>query len=176
MRVLCRMIFCPTLLPMSTDKELEREAKREAFARLLDAELRDQRMSVNELARQSKVGLRTIKGWREVGGPIPTDTNRAPIEDALGWKRDAITEILGDPGATFWDLKAVRRPDPATLPVERASELSTDELLIELTRRVGALQTEVTVLREGSAPQDIYRLAANRVGEGRNMEHLEADE
>lgn len=178
------MNFCSTLLPMSTEERAkeraaEREAQRKAFARLLAAQLADSKWSQEDLVRavHGKIGRRTVLSWKEVGGPVPQPANRYAAEDALGWKRDSITAIINDPGSSiFWDLKDVRLPDPATQPVERASKLSMDELLMELNRRVGALQEEVTFLREGSAPDRIYDLAAYRRGEGRNMEHLEGDE
>jgi len=165
----------------------EREAAREAFARLLDAELRDEGSSIEALSRKlPDVGRTTIFSWRKPGGRFPQPATRTGIEDALGWKRDTITRILDRPGeAIFWELADVRAGDPSvTAAVARASELTTDELLIELTRRVGAMEAQLDLYRQPSnvigiesAPsRNMMDLAALSKDAGRNMEHLEDED
>lgn len=147
------------------------------LVRLIQAHLSDKSIGPEAFTRDWPArDKRSYYNWTQKG-MVPRNESRGLLEDALGWKRGSVTEVLESPITRTFTLSELRDWEKVDEPrVTKASELSTDELLIELTRRVGALQTEVTVLREGSAPQDIYRLAANRIGEGRNMEHLEANE
>jgi hypothetical protein len=150
----------------------------QALMRLMTAAAQAEGLGPEEIVRRLELEGRSRRSfydyWR--GSRVPQAAGRRAIEKVFGWRTGAVDEILADPGAIFWDIKDVHKPDPETQPVERASELSTDELLMELTRRVGALQTEVTALRGGQAPeQPLYDLAAYSRGEGRNREHLEGD-
>ena len=101
----------------------------------------------------------------------------------MGWKRGAVRDVIAARKGTRFELSELRdweklgvEPEPA-----RASELPIDELLLELTRKVGALQRENELLRarvDGSSVVDMharasYGLAANSTDAARNMEHLE---
>jgi hypothetical protein len=151
------------------------------LARLIKAHLADK--SIGPVAFTKLLptkNQRTFYNWLD--GAVPRNDARGPLEDALGWKRGSVTEVLESPITRTFTLSELRDWEQISdesggkgLAV-KASDLSIDELLIELTRRVGALQTEVTVLREGSGPtKPMFDLAANRHGEGRNTEHLEGD-
>ena len=137
---------------MSTEKSEDREAQRAAFARLFQAALREQHTSIEAVAREvPELANRTMRSWVAEGGPVIQPRQRALVEDVLGWRRDAITEIVGRPRESMlWSLDDVRKLPESELPVKRASQLTTDELLTELTRRVGALQAEVDLYREPS--------------------------
>jgi hypothetical protein len=147
------------------------------LVRLLQEHMKDKGIGPTaiEKALPEKSG-RSFYNW--LGGTAPWASMRGPLEEALGWKRGIVTEILESPITKRFTLAEVR--DWGVLedkPVARASELTTDELLVELTRRVGALQSEVEVLREGAGPtKPMFDLAASGTDEARNMEHLEGDE
>lgn len=139
---------------MSTEKAEYRETQRAAFARLFQAALRDRHTNIEALSKEvPALALRTMRSWVAEGGPLITPRQHATVEDALGWRRDSIMDIMDNPReAMGWGLDEVRAWEPEELPVRRASLLTTDELLTELTRRVGALQAEVDMLREPSNP------------------------
>jgi hypothetical protein len=89
------------------------------------------------------------------------------LEDALGWRRGAVTDILEASITKTFTLSEVRdwsaQPEPGLV---KARELSTDELLIELTRRVGKMATELELLKAAQLPashggQGLYGLAAS---------------
>ena len=154
------MVLLLDAVPMSTDKAEYREAQRAAFAELFQAALRERHTNIEALSKEvPELALRTMRSWVAVGGPVIQQRQHATVEDALGWRRDSIMDILENPReAIKWGLDEVRAWEPEELPVRRASELTTDELLTELTRRVGALQAEV----------DRYRVPSNVAGvEGR---------
>ena len=141
---------------MSTEKAEYRETQRAAFARLFQAALRDRRTNIEALSKEvPELSLRTMRSWVAEGGPVIQSRQHATVEDVLGWRRDAITDILENPReAMEWGLDEVRAWEPHEMPVRRASELTTDELLTELTRRVGAMQAEL----------DLYRVPPNGAG------------
>lgn len=146
------------------------------LARLLHAHLVDKNIGPTEFGRKLPVkDPRKFYHWLK--GAVPRNDARGPLEDALGWKHGSVTEVLESPITRTFTLAELRDweqvPEESLTSAEMSS-FSTDQLLIELTRRVGALQTEVRVLREGAGPtKPMFDLAANRVGEGRNAEHLE---
>jgi len=70
------------------------------------------------------------------------------LEDALGWRRGAVTDILEAPITRTFTLSEVRdwsaMPEPGVASVR---DLTVDELLMELTRKVGVLQSELEARR-----------------------------
>lgn len=150
------MVLLLDAVPMSTEKAEYREAQRAAFAELFQAALRERHTNIEALSKEvPELALRTMRSWVAVGGPVIQQRQHATVEDALGWRRDSIMDILENPReAMLWSLDEVRAWEPEELPVRRASELTTDELLTELTRRVGALQAEVDMHREPSNPAE----------------------
>jgi len=104
------------------------------------------------------------------------------LEDALGWRRGAVTDILEAPITRTFTLSEVRdwsaMPEPG---VASARDLTVDELLMELTRKVGVLQSELEARRAADGvvsshvTRDMYDVAANGTAAGRNMEHLEGE-
>lgn len=103
--------------------------------------------------------------WWKDGTSAPSRKYRAQLEDALGWRRGVVTEILDAPITKTFTLSEVRdwsaQPKPG--PV-KARDLSTDELLMELTRRVGAMESELEALRPAPVSlgdNELYDLAAS---------------
>jgi hypothetical protein len=146
------------------------------LVRLLQEHMKDAGLGPEAIAKRlpEKSG-RSFYNW--LTGTAPWVSMRGPLEEALGWRRGSVTEVLDSPITRTFTLAEVR--DWAELedkPVERASELTTDELLVELTRRVGVLQAEVDSLRGAGPSRPMFDLAANGTAAGRNMEHLEGDE
>lgn len=140
--------------------------------------------------RLSEQNRRPFYSWM-AGTNAPQAKNRPVLEDALTWERGAITRILEAPITERITLAEVRDwavvgEDPA--PVRRASELSTDALLIELTRRSGAMEARIAELEaenealkqpgnvvpfERGQPRNLFGLAAENTEAGR--EDLEDD-
>jgi hypothetical protein len=134
---------------------------------------------------------RSFFNWKSGAMPPRSNDARVALEDALGWKRGAVTMILEAPITQTFELSELRDWGQVTdPPVARASELSTDELLTELTRRVLDMDQRLSefegddaqVIRlhgsvhEGRKPtRRAMDLAANSTKAGRNTEHLEKD-
>ena len=163
---------------MSTDNRAE-------LVRLIQSHLEERKLNTTQFVASfpDTVGKRTIYTWlsgsKVPGGPAA----RSALEEVLGWKRGAVRDVIAARKGTRFELSELRdweklgvEPEPA-----RASELPIDELLLELTRKVGALQRENELLRarvDGSNVVDMharsaYGLAANSTDAARNMEHLE---
>ena len=153
------------------------EDNKQALSRLLDMQLDADGIGPEEFARKRLDESRrsSFFNWR-AGRSKPQAEKRAELEDALGWKRGSVTKILGAAESIYWDLKKVQLPAPEDRAALKAAELSTDELLIELTRRVGAMRDEVEFLRGKAPTRPMFDLAADSTAAGRNMEHLEGDD
>ncbi|ERI39142.1 hypothetical protein M707_02465 [Arthrobacter sp. AK-YN10] len=78
---------------------------------------------------------RSFYNW-SAGRNAPQKSKHPEIEAALGWKSGAIDRILRDEFVTEQDVFLADEDKAA----RRASELSTDELLTELTRRMKAAE------------------------------------
>lgn len=153
---------------------------RDVLGRLIREELEGSGRGPASITRGWTLSARrSFYTWRD-GVAVPSIRNRAMLEDALGWRRGVVTEVLSAPITREFSLSEVRdwsaQPEPGLV---KARDLSTDELLAELVRRVGNLQAEVDAahtpdnvvkLRD---TQDMYDVAANSTAPGRNMEHLE---
>jgi len=125
------------------------------------------------------VSPRSVYFWLS-GDSAPLVRNRAQLEDALGWKRGSVTDILEAPITREVTLSEVRdwgQVEEAS--VKRAAELSDDELLVELTRRWGSMRArldEFERVANGSpakTAQDMFGLAAHSTEAAMNTEHLE---
>ena len=152
---------------------------RAGLARLIQEELDTSRRGPAAIVAGWPLGRqRSFYDWRD-GSVAPLRKSRPLLEEALGWRPGVVTEILEAPITREFTLSEVRdwakQPEPGAV---RARDLSTDDLLMELTRRVGALQEivdrvkreEVTAVRDS---QDMYDVAAHSTAAGRNMEHIE---
>lgn len=111
------------------------------LARLIQEELDTSRRGPQAVVAGWPVGRqRSFYDWRD-GSVAPLRKSRPLLEEALGWRPGVVTEILEAPVTREFTLSEVRDwgriPEPGAV---RARDLSTDELLMELTRRVGALQ------------------------------------
>ena len=164
------------------------EDNRSELARLLRDHLEDRKMNTTTFVREFPDGVqaRNIYNWLS-GAKVPRGAvAQSALEEVLGWKRGAVRDVIAARKGTRFELSELRdweklgvEPEPA-----RASELPIDELLLELTRKVGALQRENEILRarvDGQSVAEIrtgdtrsaYGLAANSTDAARNMEHLE---
>jgi len=139
---------------------------RDELARLIGQELEESRRGPAEVTKGwPDSPKRSFYGWKE-GESAPLRKSRAMLEDALGWRRGVVTQILDGPITRKFTLSEVRDwsalPEPLPL---KARDLSTDELLIELTRRVGSMEAELERLRPSNVvplrEQDHYGLAAS---------------
>lgn len=152
------------------------------LARLIREELETSRRGPSAItAGWSPSNTRSFYGWQE-GSSVPLRRSRAMLEDALGWRRGVVTDIIDAPITKTFTLSEVRDwaklPDPGTV---KARDLSTDDLLMELTRRVGVLQARVDEMSGEDAGarnleherRDMYDVAANNTDPARMMEHLE---
>jgi len=121
---------------------------RAELARLIGQELEESRRGPAEVVKDWSQGpRRSFYGWRD-GDTVPLRKSRAMLEDALGWRRGAVTDILEAPITRTFTLSEVRdwsaMPEPG---VASARDLTVDELLMELTRKVGVLQSELDARR-----------------------------
>lgn len=160
------------------------EDNRDELARLIREHLEDRGLNVTKfVAMFPSANHRSVYNWLSGEKAPRSVTSLKALEEVLGWKRGAVKEVLTAPITKKFTLAELRdweklgeTPDR---PAIRASELSTDELLVELTRRVGSLQSEIEFLRK-QAPADqrphVFDLAASGTEAGRNMEHLEGNE
>ncbi|MEQ4566226.1 hypothetical protein [Paenarthrobacter sp. CAP02] len=159
-----------------------REVNRAELARLILEHLADKGLGKEEFARSfpDTVKRRAVYHWM-AGSHAPVGVGqRAVLEDVLGWKRGSVATVLDSkPGSEFVlsELRDWTQVGESEKPVARASELSLDELVLELTRRVGVLQARNELLEQNAAdrsePKGVFGLAANSMDAGRNMEHLE---
>ena len=161
------------------------EDNRSELARLLRDHLEDRKMNTTTFVREFPDGIqgRNVYNWLS-GAKVPRGAvAQSALEEVLGWKRGAVRDVIAARKGTRFELSELRdweklgvEPEPA-----RASDLPIDELLLELTRKVGALQRENELLRarvDGSNVVDMharsaYGLAASSTDAARNMEHLE---
>lgn len=133
--------------------------------------------------------LRPFYSW-VAGAAAPQLKNRAELEDALGWERGSITKILDAPITETISLAEVRDWAAAGIAapaVARAAELSSDELVAELGRRLLVAEAKLSVY-EGHEPaepaedplppvRNLFGLAAHNADHpGRMSEHLEEDD
>lgn len=82
----------------------------------------------------------------ELGRTMPNATNRSLIEDLLMWKDGSMTAALGKQPdeVTFDTMRDWEKEEP----VSAASELTTDELLVELVKRMGELRLLVAAAEQ----------------------------
>jgi transcriptional regulator with XRE-family HTH domain len=146
------------------------------LSRLIKEELDESRRGPADIFRGWSVGAeRSFYGWRD-GEVTPLRKSRPMLEDALGWRRGVITEILEAPITKTFTLSEVRdwaaMPEPGTA---KARDLSVDELLMELTRKVGAMQLELDRLR---TPSNIVPLHGdqNHFGLAASDEHVPGED
>jgi hypothetical protein len=148
---------------------------RDELARLIGQELEESRRGPAEITRDwPESPKRSFYSWKE-GESAPLRKSRSMLEDALGWRRGVVTQILDGPITRKFTLSEIRDwsalPEPLPL---KARDLSTDELLMELTRRVGAMETELEKLR----PSNVVSLHGdqNHFGLAASDEHVPGED
>lgn len=165
-----------------------RDDNRDTLGALIREELEVSGRGPVQVTRGWSVGnLRSFYGWKD-GKSIPLARSRSMLEDALGWRRGVVTEILDAPITREFTLSDVRdwsslpEKDPFTL-----REVGTEELLTELSHRfwrdrerMKSLEGEIAAWRSGERvpareSQDMYDVAANSTDPARMMEHMEND-
>lgn len=174
----------------------EHDDNRDELARLIREHLEDRKLNTTAFVNQfPKQIQRSVYNWLGAVKVPRSTASIAALEEALGWKRGAVKEVLTAPITRKFQLSELRDweklDDEHEGPASRASELSTDELTIELVRRIGAMQNELEFLRgdHGNPGADVitlhgsvherknaFGLAALSTEAGRNMEHLEGPE
>jgi hypothetical protein len=159
-----------------------REVNRAELARLILEHLADKGLGKEEFARSfpDSVKRRAVYHWM-AGSHAPAGmAQKTALEDVLGWKRGSVGSVLDSKIGTEFVLSELRdwgQLGESEKPVARASELSLDELVIELTRRVGILQARNEFLEgvghESAPSRKEFDLAAHDTDEGRDAEFLE---
>jgi hypothetical protein len=152
------------------------EGNRDELARLIGQELEESRRGPAEITRDwADSPKRSFYAWKE-GYSTPLRKSRGMLEDALGWRRGVVTEILEAPITRRFTLSEVR--DWAALPdpgLAKARDLSDDELLSELTRRFGNLRAQVDEL---AGPSNVVPLHSeqNHYGRAASDEHVPGED
>jgi hypothetical protein len=168
---------------------------RAELGRLIREELEDSGRGPVQVTRGWAVGnVRSFYGWKD-GSTTPLRKSRGMLEDALGWRRGVVTEILEAPITATYSLSEVR--DWSALGEQvltKARDLPMEDLLNEASRRFWAMEQRIESLEDENAAlrsklgageggnvvqlpardsQDMFDVAANSTAPGRNMEHLE---
>lgn len=128
---------------MSTDNRST--ARLLAASRLADLHLKD-----SDLARMAAVDVKTVRGFLGKKERWPNRENRAKISEALGWPADEIDNIERTGGLSPAAIDEA--PTQESLRRIRASELTDDELLSELTYRMRSYA--ITVESLGGDPDE----------------------
>jgi hypothetical protein len=152
------------------------EDNRDELSRLIGQELEESRRGPSDVVRGwSLSARRTFYGWKD-GSSSPQQKSRGMLEDALGWRRGVVTEILEAPITQKFTLSEVRDwaalPDPGLV---KARDLSDAELLAELTRRLGNLRAQVD---EMVTPSNVVPLHGeqNHFGLAASDEHVPGED
>ena len=125
------------------------ENNRAELGRLITEELRESGRGPIQVTRGWSPGnLRSFYGWKE-GKVTPQDRVRSMLEDALGWRRGVVTEILDAPITQKFTLSEVRdwaaQGEPGAVT---AKDLPTEAMLTELSHRFWASQERIRLLQE----------------------------
>jgi hypothetical protein len=108
----------------------------------------------------AKDAQRSVIDWRR-GLRAPAPAARADIEKGIGWTPGSISRLLSGEGV-FLSLTDVQDLPEDEKPVKRASELTDDELAMEMMRR---FKNYADLARMEQAPsRDTFDLAANNPG------------
>lgn len=105
----------------------------EHLARILSQQLAAMGLSDAASGELFGVNWKTIFNWRNAKS-APTTATRAATEKGLGWKPGSIDRLLSGEGA-FLSLADVQDLPAEERPVKRASDLTDDELAMEMMRR-----------------------------------------
>lgn len=121
-----------------------REENKAELSRLIKTELENSRRGPSEIVRALPPSLARSFYWWMDGTNAPRAKSRILLEEVLGWRVGVVTDILESDSSTSFTLSEVRdwskMPEPV---VTRASQLSDEELLMELTRRWADLRSRV---------------------------------
>ena len=114
-----------------------------------------------QLAQASGIGKRTIDGWLS-GETEPQAANQYKLEQALQWRRGAIAALLTADYPEAVSLEDMAEPQEQP-KATRASELTDDELLVEVMHRLRDWRDRPA---PGSwapeeAPRELFGLAAH---------------
>ena len=159
-----------------------KSVNRAEFARLIQEHLADKRIGKERFSESfpDTVKKRAVYHWM-AGTMSPVGVSRVALEDVLGWKAGSVKAVLESPEGTRFELSELRdweklgEEGPAV--VTRASELTNAELLMELTRRFGEMESKLEFFEQhradlNSSPK-AFDLAAHDTDEGRDAEFLE---
>jgi transcriptional regulator with XRE-family HTH domain len=122
------------------------------LGRLIREELEASSRGPSDIVRDwPESGQRSFYSWAK-GSIVPLAKSRARLEDSLGWRRGSVNQILEASITQPLNLTDVRdRQETSDPAVTKASQLTDDELLIELTRRWGAMRERLDRV-EGAQP------------------------
>lgn len=128
----------------------DEQAMKDRIGQLSEESRIEQGLSRPALAKKSGVAVKTIQTF-ELGQTWPQATRLRAIANALGWKARAVEKILTSGAApesvTIEDVRGSGWGAAAT----RASDLTDEELLSELTMRMQMKNAELRNLKEDRA-------------------------
>lgn len=162
------------------------EDNRAELSRLIKEHLEDRTLSTAGFLRlfPEDISDRSVFFWMS-GSKVPgTAATRAALEAALDWKAGSVREVLGAKVGTRFELSELRDWEKLGIEPEppRLADFATEELVVELSRRVGAAEKENEYLarriaelesEHSSERRSAYGLAANDTSGARMQEHLE---
>jgi hypothetical protein len=141
-------------------ERMERDNRQE-LGRLITEQLLQKGTGANEFAREHFPGnkSRSFYNWK-LGLTAPTSTgSRKQLEDALGWKPGAVTEVLNAPITQRFELPVLQDSSKQDPSVARASELTTLELITELTRRTLEMEERLRVYADDREASQVHPVA-----------------
>jgi DNA-binding transcriptional regulator YiaG len=167
---------------LGLEGESQRDFGRDAMQKRIGqlAKQRREELGLGRVAFARSIGLGSDKTLQdfEFGRRLPFGTTVRKIEKALGWKLGVVDELLESKNrkASAIMQEELDEFEPGQpMPLDR---VPTAELLAEVIRRLGALQSAIGAPQPRiediigvSAPKDLFDLAAST-----NVEHLEDDE
>ncbi|WP_460994403.1 hypothetical protein [Sinomonas soli] len=110
----------------------------EHLARLINAHRASYGWTIPAMAERIGVKERTLSGWI-AGEYAPRHEFRPTTEKAFEWAPGSIANLLKADNPEAYELSTMAAADEG--PVRRASELTDDELLMELAHRMREWRT-----------------------------------
>lgn len=125
----------------------DEQAMKERIGQLSEESRLEQGLSRPALAKKSGVSIKTIQTF-ELGQTWPQATRLRAITNALGWEARAVEKLLTSGAAPESVTVDDVRGNGWGAAVTRASDLSDEELLSELTMRMQMKNAELRGLKE----------------------------
>jgi transcriptional regulator with XRE-family HTH domain len=153
--------------PMEQDREFGREALLRRLGQL--AKQRREELGLGRVTFAKEAGLGSDKTLQdfEFGRRLAHGTSMRKIERALGWRLGVTDDILRDVNRKAASISMEDLDEFDSQPGGTLAQITTQELLAELIKRLSTLQQVVGK----PAGQELYGLAASH-----NMEHLEDED